>query len=326
MGVLNFFILLTLKIQLLADLFLLRNKELFPVLPEWLNDTAVLSEFLEGLYPRRLSSRISIRMKLRWGSFREVVLLGGYGGILSGRDRFQRGCYRIVSNEFILNDRFGLFRIEVKGECGRILRVEPGWIPENSGPGALKIYRNSVNSSRSLLKDSSFYESRQYYPGDDPRRINWKLKARYGDLFIKDGFFAAPAGKTIIILINGRGESSRVDQLIRRCSRFLEELSERGYKIIFFASGMTDPLFLTADEVRTKRKELLTNIPPLPLSLPPSLNFGESASLFLFSCDDSPIAWFVMDRGGRSSLQKTLVTDSQAAGLNLKGGWHVVED
>ncbi|OQY35618.1 MAG: hypothetical protein B6241_00040 [Spirochaetaceae bacterium 4572_59] len=326
MAIFNLSILLILVIQLLADLFVLRKEELFPVLPEWLNDTEVLSEFLLGLYPRGFSSKTSVRMKLQWDSYRDVVLLGGAGGALNGRDRFQRGIYRLVSNDFILHDRFGLFRVEVKGETGRILKVQPGKIPETNGLRAMRMYQNSVNTSRSVLKDSSFYESRQYYPGDDPRRINWKLKALHGALFVKEGFFAAPAGKTVIILVNGQGGSFPVDQLIRKGSMLMEGLAERGYEIIFFASGMTDSRTLTRDEILIKRKELLTMIPPLPLKLPLSLNFRESASLYLFSCADSLPDGMLTLRGGETSLQKFLITDSQPGESYLKGGWHVIED
>lgn len=59
----------------------------------------------------------------------------------------------------------------------------------------------AVNDLPSQERTSELYESRPYFPGDDPRKIHWKLYAHTNTLSIKLGAFEPPPVKRLAIYI-----------------------------------------------------------------------------------------------------------------------------
>lgn len=59
----------------------------------------------------------------------------------------------------------------------------------------------TVNDLPSQERTSELYESRPYFPGDDPRKIHWKLYAHTNTLSIKLGAFEPPPVKRLMIYI-----------------------------------------------------------------------------------------------------------------------------
>jgi hypothetical protein len=59
----------------------------------------------------------------------------------------------------------------------------------------------TVNDLPSQERTSELYESRPYFPGDDPRKIHWKLYAHTNTLSIKLGAFEPPPVKRLTIYI-----------------------------------------------------------------------------------------------------------------------------
>ena len=59
----------------------------------------------------------------------------------------------------------------------------------------------AVNDLPSQERTSELYESRPYFPGDDPRKIHWKLYAHTNTLSIKLGAFEPPPVKRLTIYI-----------------------------------------------------------------------------------------------------------------------------
>ena len=59
----------------------------------------------------------------------------------------------------------------------------------------------AVNDHLSQERTNELYESRPYFPGDDPRKIHWKLYAHTNTLSIKLGAFEPPPVKRLTIYI-----------------------------------------------------------------------------------------------------------------------------
>lgn len=59
----------------------------------------------------------------------------------------------------------------------------------------------TVNDLPSQERTNELYESRPYFPGDDPRKIHWKLYAHTNTLSIKLGAFEPPPVKRLTIYI-----------------------------------------------------------------------------------------------------------------------------
>ena len=59
----------------------------------------------------------------------------------------------------------------------------------------------AVQDAPSMERTSELYESRPYFPGDDPRKIHWKLYAHTQTLSIKLGAFEPPPVKQLTIYI-----------------------------------------------------------------------------------------------------------------------------
>ncbi len=157
-----------------------------------------------------------------------------------------RGVYR-GAGTLVAGDAFGFWRSVRELPGG----LETAAFPE-SGPGPVSAPRGS-GGSRSDLSDRRIrgddrFDSRPYLPGDDPRRLHWKLFARFGDLFVRPGDLSPPPRKTVRILLDTerpgylRGDAGEyyLDSLFSAALGYARGLEDRGCEIRFFAPGMPD--------------------------------------------------------------------------------------
>lgn len=100
--------------------------------------------------------------------------------------RTPRGDYRIGPAEVAYSDLFGLTRVAVAQAAGARLRVLPRMFavgmqdaPRSLAPedGALTVMRR--------VPTEDFFRFRDYMPGDDTRRIHWKLSLKVGRLQVR---------------------------------------------------------------------------------------------------------------------------------------------
>jgi hypothetical protein len=127
---------------------------------------------------------------------------GGGGTVPSFRVPL-RGAWYSAYDELSIFDGLGFFRFSFRipqgGEprllsCPRAageppaLPIRPGGEEQRTDPH----YRRSDN----------LIDHRPYIPGDDPRRINWKLYGHGGDLFIRDGEPEPPPRSRLLVLVD----------------------------------------------------------------------------------------------------------------------------
>jgi uncharacterized protein (DUF58 family) len=126
--------------------------------------------------------------------------------LVNGHDAFtvkERGAYYSRYDEFAVFDALGFFRFAAclpQDSAPRLLASplpaeEPIAVELRSGGTEL---RTELNFQRT----DNLIEHRPYVPGDDPRRINWKLYGHGGELFVREGESEPPPHSRLLILID----------------------------------------------------------------------------------------------------------------------------
>ncbi|MCF7927935.1 MAG: DUF58 domain-containing protein [Spirochaetales bacterium] len=153
-----------------------------------------------------------------------------------------RGRYRSEGARLVLRDLLGLAeaRIERPGEFlvsvyPKESETEPFLeIPRSGGTAAPK--KRRPRPSRDLL------EVRKYYPGDDTRRINWKLYAHSRELFLRKGEDRPPPQTEIdTVLLACTREHARsfpdgacIDRLAVLLLDYVEKMSRKSFRVRIF--------------------------------------------------------------------------------------------
>jgi uncharacterized protein (DUF58 family) len=121
----------------------------------------------------------------------------------------KRGAYHGPQDSLLVLDIFGFFQAAFS------LPREPGVrflsLPQPA-PKPLSIeFRPGGAEQRSqprFMRTDNLIDHRPYIPGDDPRRINWKLYGHAGDLFIREGEPEPPPHSKLVLLIDTQIDAS----------------------------------------------------------------------------------------------------------------------
>jgi uncharacterized protein (DUF58 family) len=151
-----------------------------------------------------------------------------------------RGYYHGSIPTLSVSDFSALFRFEkaipdAQGSGELVVPAEP----ESCALPTLPPGRSGQFAGKSTFRRSDeLYESRQYLPGDDPRKINWKIYAHTGSLAIREGELLPPPSAEYVLIVNPcrdralRGEARkaaerRYERLVRRATFVALRLSEK---------------------------------------------------------------------------------------------------
>ena len=114
-----------------------------------------------------------------------------------------RGAYFSACDEFAVFDALGFFRFawRIPHASGVRLLAAPAAadepLPLNARAGESK-----QQPELPFQRTGNLIDHRPYVPGDDPRRINWKLYGHGGGLFVREGEREPPPHSNIIILVD----------------------------------------------------------------------------------------------------------------------------
>ena len=167
----------------------------------------------------------------------------------------KRGAYFSVCNEFAIFDILGFFRFAYRlpaenpdspnaAVAAQILAAphaanEPQPVNARAGESSLK-------PEFSFQRTDNLIDHRPYIPGDDPRRINWKLYGHGGGLFVRDGEREPPAQSHIVILIDAeydpllydiRSARHGIDVLCENALAMALACTESGMRVLTGYSG-----------------------------------------------------------------------------------------
>ncbi|OHE68119.1 MAG: hypothetical protein A2Z99_15385 [Treponema sp. GWB1_62_6] len=124
-----------------------------------------------------------------------------------------RGAYFASFDTFRIHDGFGLFqashRIPSAGDARLLVMPgpHPGQAPEQPRQGGTEERKDA-----SFKRTDDFTDNRKYAPGDDPRRINWKLYGHSGELFLREGEIEPPPKARYLILLDATADPALFDR------------------------------------------------------------------------------------------------------------------
>jgi uncharacterized protein (DUF58 family) len=158
-----------------------------------------------------------------------------------------RGAYSGQEDRFLVMDILGLFRAAtgLPSEAGaRLLSMpeaaETPLLLETGGGG------DDQRAGTTWTRTDNFIDHRPYTPGDDPRRINWKLYGHSGDLFIREGEREPPPHSRLMVLIDTQYDprlyspeagSRGVDLLCENALALIAEYQRRGMDLSLGYTG-----------------------------------------------------------------------------------------
>jgi len=162
----------------------------------------------------------------------------------------RRGDYRGHSGIIYLEDLFGFLRFTLyRGEPVSLL-IYPGL--ETNGYGRERIVTGgeTATAEEKRVRTDEFLEVRKYYPGDDARRINWKMFAASGQLFLRIGEEVPPPSGEVMLALNSnssivyssRSSSDYTDSLISSFITFIYSFVEKGCLVKVFVPSVAEVL------------------------------------------------------------------------------------
>jgi hypothetical protein len=171
-----------------------------------------------------------------------------------------RGAFYSRSDSLLISDVFGFFAFNFKIPLGpepRLLVYPRTYHADGTVPiqqGGIE-YQESFDQHRSdMLTDH-----RPYIPGDDPRRINWKLYGHAGNLFIRQGEPEPPPSAKLSLIIDtsideelfsSLAGAKAVDQLTEYALRIALDHTAKGVDIHIGYLGGTFASFDTPTAIR----------------------------------------------------------------------------
>jgi len=132
------------------------------------------------------------------------------GGGISQAETFhvkKRGAYFSACDELAIFDILGFFRFAFRIPAGRSALLASPPAASEGIPVRAKGGESDRHDSISVERTDELIDHRPYVPGDDPRRINWKLYSHGGELFIRQGEREPPPHSNITILIDTQFDS-----------------------------------------------------------------------------------------------------------------------
>ena len=135
----------------------------------------------------------------------------------------QRGAYFSAYDEFAVCDALGFFRFAFRlaREDGARLLASPR-PAEEPLPARARAGESHSRPTPAFQRTDNLIDHRPYVPGDDPRRINWKLYGHGGELFVREGKPEPPPHANVLILID-----TQFDPLL-----YTDEMARNGVDVL----------------------------------------------------------------------------------------------
>ncbi|TCW61966.1 hypothetical protein C5O22_04365 [Treponema sp. J25] len=160
-----------------------------------------------------------------------------------------RGAYEIKKEELVIYDFLGFWELAFpkrKGESAPALLVRP-LAREVAFSPPFVVGGIRRRESKTVQKTEDLTDHRPYVPGDDPRRINWKLYGHSRELFVRKEETEPPPQSEYVLLLDTYADPSlysteamwsRTDRLVYAALGLGRELLEhRGSLLMGYSGG-----------------------------------------------------------------------------------------
>lgn len=98
----------------------------------------------------------------------------------------RHGLYTMKNFRIVIRDLFGFTELQAKVPFEHNFQVFPGYLHEVKIPFLTDKGGDRIIHSVIKEKSTDFFENRKYFPGDDTRKINWKIFAHSDELHIRE--------------------------------------------------------------------------------------------------------------------------------------------
>jgi uncharacterized protein (DUF58 family) len=224
----------------------------------------------EGLYP---GTGMGARLRLTFPGLLPPGVVGAYlyktetregarfswqADIIRGRNDIEislsaprRGAYSGPPGFILLRDCFGFARTEIPFPGEEKLLVYPEVYDRDLSLGARSEGGEKTLRNADRKRSDEFLEIRRYIPGDDVRRINWKLFAHAEDLMLRLGEEEPPPESVTLLLLDPRIDPGTVpavlipgmtDRMASLAARLVLSLSGRGRRVVLSVPETPTPL------------------------------------------------------------------------------------
>jgi uncharacterized protein (DUF58 family) len=190
------------------------------------------------------SSRQVVRFRARWrGAYASTVVL--------------------VECRDILGFTAGRFSLPFREQ----LTVYPALRDPGAAARFMEQADESAVESRQRRRSEDLLEARKYYPGDDVRRLNWKVFAHLNELFVRVGEEVPPPESRLLFVLD-----TTVNPLVPRALR------------ADYLDGLVSSCVSVADALQDARREVMLSQP----GQRECRSFGSRAALLTHAAD---VAW-----------------------------------
>lgn len=122
-----------------------------------------------------------------------------------------RGIYNFGQVLVNIKDLFCIFETEKKINGNTIIKVYPRvYDIERAILKGSDIFKNAVSSKSSIEDMYSTKDIRKYRDGDNLKRINWKVSAKYNELFVRN--FDTVSGQELNLFLDMNEKNYEIDQ------------------------------------------------------------------------------------------------------------------
>ncbi|GHU39583.1 hypothetical protein FACS1894190_04990 [Spirochaetia bacterium] len=162
-----------------------------------------------------------------------------------------RGAYYADFDYVIIEDIFGffMFEISVPQSSAERLFVMP-YTTEKMPDITTLAAGAEKRSEQRIVKNDDLTDQRMYVPGDDTRRINWKLYSHSGELFVRKEDTERPPHSRLVVLIDTEAASCKkqqgydkdqsravLDAICSAALSFAADCSANGVEVVFGWNG-----------------------------------------------------------------------------------------
>jgi hypothetical protein len=193
---------------------------------------------------------IRYQIKLQTRDGRQIVHIFDPDFLIDNISSFlveKRGAYYSIYDELMVLDALGFFKAGFRISQDNTPRLLASPLPTENKL-SIKALSGGTEQRQNThyIKTDELIDHRPYIPGDDPRRINWKLYGHARDLFVREGEPEPPPHSRLLILIDTQtdrilftAESARqaVDRLCENAMEVVLDYSDQGMSIFIGYTG-----------------------------------------------------------------------------------------
>ena len=169
---------------------------------------------------------------------------------LRNKIRFnQRGIYNFGEVYLSISDLFSIFESSRNINLSVPVKVYPKVYELNRflARGS-DIFKNAVSSNTNIEDLYSTKNIRKYYQGDNLKRVNWKVSAKHGELFVRD--FDTVSGEESNLFIDMNKDNFVIDhsgaaeeRLIDLCTSVVNYMELKGINTKLFINASVERKF-----------------------------------------------------------------------------------